>query len=327
LHKYLKGVSILIELRKNKLIEQKIYISREKKSGVFLTQCQSRVLDKRIKESGIDFSEYNHISNEKTKITESIYRYVTNDKEEKLCKFCNTNRVEFISITSGWRDFCGSSCSSKNKVEDGTAWITKEGWKHSDETKEKMSKNHADFSGENNPFRNKINSDLKFRNEMKERKKEYWASLSEDKREEISEIFSKAQANSDKKSLNSHKNHKSGYFYSKKMKNKMFYRSSWELEVCEYLDQENNNIKEFQIEPFYIEYFLENGEKRYTRIDFHLTHYDGRQKILEVKPSSLLTFGNVPYKIQGCEKYAEKNDMKFIIITEIELKKLKEVLT
>jgi len=38
--------------------------------------------------------------------------------------------------------------------------------KHSEKTKAKMSKNHADFSGDKNPFRNKFYSDELFRNKF-----------------------------------------------------------------------------------------------------------------------------------------------------------------
>lgn len=313
----------MIKERLEILLNYKIYIWRKKKSGIFLTLCQKRVLDKRLHSSSIDLSEYLKVSD---KIEEAIFRFATNDLTRKMCEQCKIKNVTFVSIKNGWSSFCCQSCSSKYKVDNDVCWITKSGWKHTDETKKKMSANHADFSGDNNPFKNKINSDETFRKEMSERKKYYWESLTENRRKEISEIFSKAQANSNKKSKNSHKNHKSGYFYSHKMNKEMFYRSSWELKVCEYLDKKDNNVKEFDIEPFYIEYQLEDGETRYTRIDFHLKYFDDRQKIIEVKPSSFLTSGNVPYKIQGCEEYAKSNGMDFILITEHELNNLEEVL-
>lgn len=312
----------MIKERLDMLLNHNIYVSRKKKNGDFLTLCQKRVLYDRIHSSGIDLSEYLEVSD---KIEEAIFRFATKDLTEKKCEQCNSKNVSFISINNGWSSFCSQSCSSKYKVDNGVCWVTKSGWKHTDDTKKKMSENHADFSGENNPFKNKMDNDENFRKEISERKKHYWESLSEKRRKEISEIFSKGQANSNKKSENSHKNHKSGYFYSYKMDKEMFYRSSWELKVCEYLDKKDNSIEEFDIEPFYIEYEFDN-EKRYTRIDFYVKYYDGREKIIEVKPSSFLNSGNVPNKIKGCEKYAIDKNMSFVVITEAELKNLEEVL-
>jgi hypothetical protein len=312
----------MIEERLTELIDRRIYIWRNKESGKFLTLCQKKVLEERI--MGIDLYPYSTVS--KT-IEETIYRFVTNDSGRKMCKFCGINQVSFISIDSGWATFCCNSCSSKYKAENGITWVNKPGWKHSEKTKARMSENHADFSGDKNPLKIKIASDPAFSDTLSKNKALYWANLDKDRRKELSETFSMAQANSPNRDNTSiHKNHKSGHFLSKKMAKKMFYRSSWELAVCEFLDDETNDVIFFDIEPFTIEYELDNGEKRYTRVDFHVIHADGRQRILEVKPEAFLNEGNVPYKIKGCKKYARENNMDFLVITKKELEILGEVL-
>lgn len=312
----------MIAERKQILLKNKILLIRKKKGSDFIVNCYDSLLDKRILISGIDLTQYATVSHDKTKIKESIYRYAIDDLTENLCKQCNVNRVKFISIEKGWYEFCCNRCSSKYKVDHNICWITKSGWHHSDETKKKMSKNHADFSGDNNPFKKKIESDMAFRIQHSENVARRWASYDEEKLRKISETFSKAQSKSSnyKREIH-HKNHKSGHFYSNKMDKQMFYRSSWEHKVCEFLEH-SVNVLEYDIEPFSIEYYIENGEKRYTRIDFFVRYNDSRQIIIEVKPSIFLDVGKMPFKIKGCEKYALENNLGFVVITENELKNL-----
>ena len=88
--------------------------------------------------------------------------------------------------------------------------------------------------------------------------------------DEIRSTFSKAQAESKRyKEPHYHRKNISGFFDSIKCKKKMFYRSSWELKVCEYLDIASDVIS-FDIEPFSIEYIDGDGIKKYTRIDFYV---------------------------------------------------------
>lgn len=178
------------------LLKHKIYVWREKKRGTFLTLCQKRVLDGRIISSRIDLDAYRKVS---FNIEEAVYRFATVDVADKLCLQCKKVKVGFISIYKGWHTFCCRSCSSKYNAENGVSHIGKSGWKHTEQTKKKMSLNHADFSGDKNPFKKKIDSCEDFREEMRENKRRYWENLSKERRKEISEIFSRGQANSVKK--------------------------------------------------------------------------------------------------------------------------------
>lgn len=312
--------------RKRILLENKIYVPRKKKRGGFLTLCQLRVIQSRIKSANIYLKPYVEASHDVDAIHEHIYRYATEDTEIKLCSQCKNERTKFISIEYGWHIFCSNSCSAKHKVENGIGNASKSGWKHTEETKRKMSINHADISGDKNPIKRKILANPLYRKTMSKTKADYWKNLSEDEKKKVTENFSIAQSLSkaDKKSYG--RGHKSGYYFSKKMNKQMFYRSSWELQVCEFLDKEDNNVIYFDIEPFAIEYKLEDGEKRYTRIDFHIVYSDGRQMIVEVKPAAFLEEGNVPFKIKGCKEYAELNNINFVVVTQKELKNLEEIL-
>lgn len=307
--------------RLGKLLDNKIYIWRNKKSGKFLTLCQKRVIKDRILQMNEDMSLYDQKS---MCIEETIYRFVTDDLIEKLCKQCNENTTTFISIEKGWHTFCSGSCASKYKSDQGITWVNQPGWTHTEKSKKIMSENHADFSGSKNPFKIKMETDAEFRQQFKDNVRERWNSYTTDELNSIREIFSKAQANSLRDSESYHKNHKSGWFESDKMGKKMFYRSSWEKRVCEFLEY-NNEVIKYQIEPFLLPYTDMEGLTRHTKIDFYVEHVKGNY-IMEVKPSVFLEKDNTPFKINAYREYSSKNNMKFILITEKELENLGDLL-
>ena len=77
-------------------------------------------------------------------------RYIRMKKYKHICENCSK---EFIGTKT--QKFCGIECKNKFHSEhlkgDKNPFYGK---KHSEETKKKMSENHADFSGENHPMWN-----------------------------------------------------------------------------------------------------------------------------------------------------------------------------
>jgi hypothetical protein len=311
----------VIKERVESLVQNRIYVWRNKKTGRFLTLCQKRVIDERLVLSQIDLSTYTKVS---STIDEALYRFTNDDVSDKLCKQCRVNKNSFISIDKGWTTFCSNSCTSRYKAENGITWVNKAGWKHSDETKKKMSENHADFTGDKNPLKIAIIKDPSARKELSDRATKRWASYSKEQRNLIRENFSKAQLQNSRDSTSYHKNHKAGWFESNKTNGKLFYRSSWERMVCEYLET-NAKVTAFQTEPFAIPYTDAEGLTRHTKVDFFVEHVDGNA-IIEVKPSVFVDKGNTPYKIKTCEEYARQNNLRFFLITEKELKHLEDIL-
>lgn len=311
----------MLKERVESLVQNKIYVWRSKKTGKFLTLCQKRVLDERLTLSQIDLTDYAKVS---STIEETLYRFATDDLSEKLCKHCQANQNAFVSIDNGWSTFCSNSCASKYKAENGITWVNKAGWKHSDETKKKMSENHADFTGDRNPLKIAISKDPSARKELSNRTTKRWASYSKEQRNSIRENFSKAQLQNSRDSASYHKNHKAGWFESNKTDGKLFYRSSWERMVCEHLEN-NAKVTTFQTEPFAIPYTDAEGLTRHTKVDFYVEHADGNA-IIEVKPSVFVNKGNTPYKIKTYEEYARQNHLRFFLITEKELKNLEDIL-
>lgn len=245
-------------------------------------------------------------------IKENIYRFLKNDHELYTCLWCG-EKTKYKTLNLGFDEYCSPKCVRAHVKAKGT--FTTQGYTHSNEIKMKMSDNHADVSGDKNPFRNACKKYPILRKQASDRKKKWWADLSDDERDRIGETFSKAQAKN--KHRNNHKNHKSGYFNSIKMNSKYFFRSSWEEKICIFLER-SDRIRYFSLEEFYIEYDF-NGKKRFTRIDFFVK-VDNRKIIFEVKPLSLLDYNNNRAKIEGIQKYCIRNNMEFYLIYDSMIK-------
>jgi hypothetical protein len=76
-----------------------------------------------------------------------------------------------------------------------------------------------------------------------------------------------------------------GQYDSTKMKTSYYYRSFWELKYMKELD-ENNEVKFWKYEPFWIKYKKEDGQHRYLP-DFILHFQNGQIEIHEVGPTGM----------------------------------------
>ena len=154
---------------------------------------------------------------------------------------------------------------------------------HSTETKRKMSNNHADFTGINNPYRNALLKNPEKRLEASKRKKDWWASRTSEYMEKIKEEMSARPLTNG--SIG--RGHKNGYHYSKKTLNgKFWYRSSWELLFAQKIDSCDKIIK-YEVEQIRISYINSEGKKRWTHFDFHLFLDNGEEIIIEIKPDAI----------------------------------------
>ena len=120
------------------------------------------------------------------------------------------------------------------------------------------------------------------------------------------------------------------------------YKSSLELKTLRYADY-NKHIIRFSCEPFHIKYIkpLDNKEHRYF-IDFFFEFANGEKFIIEVKSKgetvppkkprkktqksllnyqrAIITYSTNTAKWKAAKVFAKKNNMKFIILTEDQLK-------
>lgn len=198
------------------------------------------------------------------------------------------------------------------------------GKKHSKETKERMSKNHADFNGDKNPFKKSLeNTDNRLKASNKQ--KEYWKNLSKEKRKVHLENLSKSIAFSKKlQSTNLHKKHKSCHLITKKA-GKIFCRSSWESKVALWLDSIEEVIL-FRIESLILPYTDNLGNTKNTRIDFYVK-LNNKNLIIEIKPKGLQTINNNDLKIKKMSDFCKEKKWDFFIVDEdliLDFEKFKE---
>jgi hypothetical protein len=190
------------------------------------------------------------------------------------------------------------------------------GKKHTDETRRKMSENHADFSGDANPFRRSL-EDPKKRAAHGERMKKIWSGRSAEWVKSFKEKVSMGVCSSEKfKACKHHKNHKSSHevYYDKVV----FFRSSWESIIAEYL-YSSPLIECFQVEQCIIPYEDTEGSKRNTKVDFTVLFSNGTVSLMEVKPKVFIK-DNL-HKFSGIVDYALHYGVQFHVITEDHLDK------
>lgn len=110
---------------------------------------------------------------------------------------------------------------------------------------------------------------------------------------------------------------RSGHFYSKKNKKRLWYRSSYELQAYKILEQLSKVIK-YESEPFCIPYKFQKIERNYVP-DILITYDDNSQELIEVMRENMLGDEQRIAKATAAKKYCKKNNMSFSIWTEKEL--------
>jgi len=189
------------------------------------------------------------------------------------------------------------------------------GKKHSLKTRKLMSKNHADFSGEKNPFAKALKGNFEKKKEHSERCKKIWEGRDQKWRDKFGKKLSKSLAESKKRKKKSlHKNHNSGHLITQKG-GRIFCRSSWEKEVCSILDNESIVLK-FEFENLVIPYQNDAKQIRYCKSDFLIYFSNGNKSLIEVKPEALHNYGKNPFKILGQKEFCKKYKIQFSLIGE-----------
>lgn len=105
-----------------------------------------------------------------------------------------------------------------------------------------------------------------------------------------------------------------GKIFSNKMKKEVVYRSSWEKTVYEFLDQ-NEEVIEFSVEPFYIPYLFEGLTKHYIP-DVLITYKNGIQKLVEIKPSVFINYSINQSKFSAAFEYCQSKCILFEVWDE-----------
>jgi hypothetical protein len=117
-------------------------------------------------------------------------------------------------------------------------------------------------------------------------------------------------------------NTKTGYHGSTKMGQNFYYRSGWEKEVYELLDQDAE-VLSYKAEPFEIPYVYKGEGHKYTP-DIHVYFQDGRIELWEIKPANQTLLEQNKAKWTSAEAACDMRGWKFVVITEQMIEKLKK---
>jgi hypothetical protein len=298
----------MIEERKQLLLDLKVL--QIKKDSLVLSSHLLTYYNRLPKDIKFEIEKYigNHIR-------EKIFRYLNNYTEIKRCAICN-NIVDLAKFNGTWKKYCSMACVQEASKLSGK--FTTTGYKHSEKTKHKMSKNHADFCGDKNPFRKAIKDPI-IKQKFIDSQLKKWQNRNQEWRDKFAEKLSNANANA--KHYDTNKKHKNGLYFSRKMGKNFWYRSSWELFICEVLD-DNILVKEYELEPYCISYINNKNKKRSTRLDFLVTLINNKKILLEVKPEGLLNYHNNPEKIKAYKEHCVEFKMVFKILTKKYINKI-----
>lgn len=197
------------------------------------------------------------------------------------------------------------------------------GKKHSKKTRKQMSDNHADFTGNKNPFIQWLKEDEKNKELFSESLKNGWKEKFKDEnyRKLFCENVSKRVSNIYLKGFNPYTNCERGWFQSVKFNNKFYYCSSYEKKFLEFCES-SNKIKALQRLPFVIPYKDEIGKKRNYFADFFVN----QNVVIEIKPKSMIDYNHNKQKIKTGKKYCQKNGFEYKLLTEDELNNLDKIL-
>lgn len=237
---------------------------------------------------------------------------------------CDEDRQQISTscIKSGcgkWHRIGPMSQDQKNKISKSTSGENNHffGKKHTAETKQLMHQNHADFSGDKNPYKIALIKDENKRIEASLRSIQTWINIKKDP--ERYERFIKKLSNSisaayvaGKMDFKSGKGHKQGYYYSIKFLKLFYYRSSYELRFLEWCE-ESSDVFDLKSCPFRIPYISDEQKPKNYLPDFLLNN----KLLVEIKPLALLEESSL--KHLSAFEYCEENNYNFMFITEIEL--------
>lgn len=100
------------------------------------------------------------------------------------------------------------------------------------------------------------------------------------------------------------------------------YRSSWELAFYKFCDM-NPDILYWTTEPFAIQYIKPTDGKPHRYFpDVLIKYKNGKRFLIEIKPSSQKSDPVNLAKWEMAKNFADKSDMQFVVMTEIELKSI-----
>lgn len=186
------------------------------------------------------------------------------------------------------------------------------GRKHTAETRRLMSENHADFTGDKNPFKRSLADPAK-RQAARRRGTDSWREIQGDpqryaaRTERMSEAMSRAHAEGRMSGFG--RGHEHGWFTDLRDGQRLFYRSSYERQFLEWCVAQGRAVVPCSL---IIPYVNMAGQRRRYLPDFLV---DGRI-VVEIKPKGLLRWKNNPAKFAAGQAFCEGRGLTYVVVTE-----------
>jgi endogenous inhibitor of DNA gyrase (YacG/DUF329 family) len=230
------------------------------------------------------------------------------DIENKCLECGNLFTVSYIKRE---RKFCSRSCATINLNNNRTEETNK---KISDTHKERYlnGTNIHPFLGKNLTEEHKqsiSSSRISKGSSVGEKNPMYGKNHTSTTREKISSTRSTRMINGDYNSWFC-----KGTYRSTKINKDIYFKSSWEKSVLEYLDNQEDVVF-FMYEPFSISFYY-NENKRHYIPDLLITYKDGTQRLVEIKPSYYVDAEINKAKFESAKKYCNDKGIIFEVWTE-----------
>lgn len=122
------------------------------------------------------------------------------------------------------------------------------------------------------------------------------------------------------------KNYITGYYFSTKNQEELWHDSSYELRAYKLLDQASV-VKSYGRCDFSIKYLHEDGTTHRYIPDILIKYTDGREEVIEIKPTTKLKEDLNVRKFKAGNKKYKDSPIRYVVWTEKKLKKLEEEMT
>jgi len=108
--------------------------------------------------------------------------------------------------------------------------------------------------------------------------------------------------------------HKTGYLNTVKA-GRVLYKSSWEKAVVGCLES-RNDVVSFSLEGHHTYFTDKYGKRKKTILDFVAKLSNGKKMMVDVKPFSLLHYGNNQEKMVAYKAFCEVRGIEYFLLTE-----------
>ena len=266
-------------------------------------------------------------SKQQTRLCSHACINIATKKHNDVIKECKECKEEFVtSYIKRDKEFCKRSCAivhmNKNRTEETNIKISETvknqfasgervhpftGKRLTEQHKQRISEERiikGSAAGKNNPMYGK-----KGKNNPN-----YGKIRTSAMKEKYSQEKSEQWINGKYNNVNFNNLYKRGNYFSTKMSKEVYYRSSWEKHVFEYLDK-NEEVVNFLSEPFSLPYYYDNNKRHYIPAIL-VSYKNGSQTLIEIKPEYQVTAIKNQAKFKAAQEYCDSKGILFEVWTE-----------